>query len=230
MTCTEFNYTINGSILEKVDETKDLGVIMNYRLSFEPQESAVIAKAMRLVSFIRRTTVDFLSPHTILHLYKSLVIPTITNSSPVWSPYNQDSFTRLEAIQHKILRYMSCKISRPMSYLDHNFEPLMRNYKLLSLKTLFNYCDLVCAHKIIKSGITVGDLKILFSSRDLPYSLRYHRPLIEEFNDVNYLFYTPLHRLRRSYNGLAASIIGCDNLPLFKRLLLISLGSNNSNR
>ena len=114
-TCTEFNYTINGSILEKVDETKDLGVIMDYRLSFEPQESAVIVKAMRLVGFIRRTTVDFLSPHTLLHLYKSLVIPIITYCSPVWSPYTQDSFIRLEAIQHKILRYMSCKTSRPMS-------------------------------------------------------------------------------------------------------------------
>ena len=105
----------------------------------------------------------------------------------------------------------------------------MRNYKLLPLKTLFNYHDLVCAHKIIISECTVGDLKSLFSPRNLPYSLRYHRLLIEEFNDVNYLFYAPLHRLRRSYNGLAESIRGCDNLLLFKRLVLISLGSNNSN-
>ena len=105
----------------------------------------------------------------------------------------------------------------------------MYKYKLVSLKILFNYYDLVCAHKIIKSDITTEDLKLVFSFRDSPYSLRHPRPFIEEFNDVNYLFYAPIHRLRRFYNGLTESIRGCDDLPSFKRLVLMSLDSNNSN-
>jgi hypothetical protein len=46
----EFVYSINGTALKRVDEIKDLGVIIDGKMSFLPHIEAIISKSSRMLS------------------------------------------------------------------------------------------------------------------------------------------------------------------------------------
>jgi hypothetical protein len=55
----EFVYSFNWTALERVDEMKDLGVIMDGRMSFLPH---IFSKSSRMLVFIKRISRDFCYP------------------------------------------------------------------------------------------------------------------------------------------------------------------------
>jgi hypothetical protein len=83
----EFVYSINGTALERVDEIKDLGVIIDSRMSFLPHIEAIISKSSRMLDIIKRISSDFRDPYTHKTLYASLVRPNLEHAKCVWSPH-----------------------------------------------------------------------------------------------------------------------------------------------
>jgi hypothetical protein len=88
----EFVYLINGTAFKKADEIKDLGVIMDGKMSFLPHIEAIISESLRMLGFIKCISRDFCDPN--------LEQPTC-----VWSLYHSLSSERLERVQHNFIRY-----------------------------------------------------------------------------------------------------------------------------
>jgi hypothetical protein len=65
-----FVYQFNGTALERVNEIKDLGVIMD-GMSFLPHIEANISKSSRMLGFIMRISREFRDPYTHKNLYTS---------------------------------------------------------------------------------------------------------------------------------------------------------------
>jgi hypothetical protein len=101
----EFVYSINGTALERVDEIKDLGVIMDGKIAFLPHIEAIISKSSRMLGFIERISRDFRDPYTHKTLYTSLVRPNLEHATCVWSPNQSVHSERLERVQHNFIRY-----------------------------------------------------------------------------------------------------------------------------
>ena len=80
-----YSYKMNGVDITKVNEEKDLGVVIDCNLKFHGQCSAVINKANRLLGLIKRTFLT-LSEDMFLSLYKSLVRPILEYGNLVWGP------------------------------------------------------------------------------------------------------------------------------------------------
>jgi hypothetical protein len=78
------NMWINGTTNERVDEIKDLRVIMGGRMS-------------RILGFIKRIPREFHDPYTQKTLYTSLV--------SVWSPQQSVHSEWLKRVQHNFIRY-----------------------------------------------------------------------------------------------------------------------------
>jgi hypothetical protein len=97
---SEFVYSINGAALERVDEIKDLGVIMDEKMSFLPHIEAIISKLSRMLGFIERISRDFRDPYTHKTLYTSLVRPNFEYAACFWSPHQSVHSERLERVQH----------------------------------------------------------------------------------------------------------------------------------
>jgi hypothetical protein len=74
----------NGTTLERVDEIKDLGVIMDGRMSFLPHIEAIISKSSRMLGFIKRISRDFRDPYTHKTLYTSFVRLNLEHAACVW--------------------------------------------------------------------------------------------------------------------------------------------------
>jgi hypothetical protein len=54
MWLVRFVYSINGTALERVNEIKDFGVIIDERMSFLSHIEAIVSKSSRILGFIKR--------------------------------------------------------------------------------------------------------------------------------------------------------------------------------
>jgi hypothetical protein len=105
MRLIEFVYSIDGMALERVDEIKDLGVIMDGRISFLPHIEAIISKSSRMLGFIKIKR--FSLSYTHKTLYTSLLRPNLEHAACVWSPHHYQSVhsERLKRVKHNFIRY-----------------------------------------------------------------------------------------------------------------------------
>jgi hypothetical protein len=79
----EFVYSINRTALERVDEIKDLGVIMDGKMSFLLHIEAIIFKSSRMLGFIKRISRHSHYRYTHKTLYTSLVRPNLEHAECV---------------------------------------------------------------------------------------------------------------------------------------------------
>ena len=80
------SYTLEGTVLENVDNIKYLGVTITCDLRWNTHISNSCTKANRNLGFLRRTL--FSCPqHVIKAAYKEMVRPILEYGSSVWDPY-----------------------------------------------------------------------------------------------------------------------------------------------
>ena len=91
--------------LTDTETEKDLGVLIDNRLSFTDHVTAQVNKANRALGALR-ATYKYMDKYTFKHLYKSLIRPHVEYASPVWSvrtKYNQDLLERVQRRATKII-------------------------------------------------------------------------------------------------------------------------------
>ena len=80
------SYTLEGAVLENVDNIKYLGVTITNDLKRNTHISNVCTKANRTLDFFRRTI--FSCPKNVKEAaYKSMVRPILEYGSSAWDPY-----------------------------------------------------------------------------------------------------------------------------------------------
>lgn len=104
-TITEFNYHIGEVTLNRVKSIKDLGVMVDYKLTFNDHISYIVSKASKSLGFIFRVAKHFSDIHCLKSLYCSLVRSVLEYAAIVWAPFYQNSIQRIESIQRKFLRF-----------------------------------------------------------------------------------------------------------------------------
>ena len=73
-----YDYKLNNTNITRVDEIKDLGIILDTNLNYENHINYIVSKASKTVGFIYRFSTDFRNCQTLLTLYKTLVLPLFT--------------------------------------------------------------------------------------------------------------------------------------------------------
>ncbi|CAJ0963787.1 unnamed protein product [Ranitomeya imitator] len=89
------HYTLNGKPLGKSDREKDLGILVNDKLTWSSQCQAAAAKANRIMGCIKRC-LDTHDESIILPLYKSLVRPHMEYCVQFWAPVLRKDIMELE--------------------------------------------------------------------------------------------------------------------------------------
>ena len=95
-----FNYSINGHMLERVYQVKDLGIILDTKLTFRNHQYEINDKANRQLGFMLKIAKEFDDPLCRRSLYCSFVRSHLESSAVVWAPY---WVRRIENIQHKFI-------------------------------------------------------------------------------------------------------------------------------
>ena len=101
-------YAIDGHPLALVPSTKDLGVIVNNKLTWSSYISSVVAKANKNLGFLyRHFGFSFIGPNHRKSLYLSLVRSHLSYASEIWAPQSCiRDMKLLESVQRRATRFI----------------------------------------------------------------------------------------------------------------------------
>ena len=100
--CRAFDYQLCGQSLDHVFEERDLGVIIDSSLTFEPHIDQKINVANAFLGLVRRNF-RFLDQDTLIRLYIAFVRPHLEYCHAVWSPSRASLIRKIEAVQIRAL-------------------------------------------------------------------------------------------------------------------------------
>ena len=205
-------YSINGSVLEHVDQEKDLGVIIDSELKFEEHIYSKIKKANSIVGLINRSF-DFLSPEMLRTLFIAFVRPHLEYAQAVWCPRLIKHINAIENVQRRATRLVR-------GYRNHPYEERLKIMNLPSLKTRREIGDMVEIYK----HLNVYDKSATsqkFVLRNRPQR-KHNQELQKNFADdgmrgyqTNSLYYRGID----AWNGLGAKVVNAPSVSKFKEEL-----------
>ena len=99
------NTPLGVNELQKVNEEKEIVVVIDSSLKFELHVAEKINKANIIIGFIKRNF-NYLDKNTFLTLYKALVRPHLEYAQCSWSPYKKIILS-IENVQHRATKIIN---------------------------------------------------------------------------------------------------------------------------
>ena len=146
-------YGMAGQEMSQTTTERDLGVIVNSKLSAADQVKEARKKALRMLGAINRN-VSYKSPEVIVKLYCAYVRPHLEYCIQAWSPTYEKDCWLLERVQKR-----ATKMVNNLSNLE--YEERLRKLDMFSLKYRRFRGDLIEVFKFV-NGQHIGYLKNLF--------------------------------------------------------------------
>ncbi|CAM4576931.1 unnamed protein product [Lepidochelys olivacea] len=148
-----FSYKLGTHQLEVTEEEKDLGVLVNHRMTMSRQCDMAVKKANAVLGCIRRG-ISSRDKEMLVPLYKALVRPHLEYCVQFWSPmFKKDEF-KLEQVQGRATR-----MSRGMENLS--YERRLKELGLFSVTKRRLRGDMIATYKYIR-GINTREGEELF--------------------------------------------------------------------
>ena len=139
------SYTLEGTVLENVDNIKYLGVTITNHLKWNTHISNICTKAYRKLGFLRRTF--FFCPQDVKEAaYKGMVRPILEYGCSVWDPYTDKRQEELEKVQYRVARF----VTRNYVYETRSMTDILGQLEWESLKKRRKDNRLILLYKGLK--------------------------------------------------------------------------------
>lgn len=184
---------------------RDLGIILDSKLSFNDHYSTIINRASNMLSFIKRFCYSFHDPYTIKTLYVAYVRSILEYCSIVWSPYSSTHVERIESVQKQFLLYAL----RKLGWNEFPLPSYKARCMLINIETLSDrreYARLMFVNNIVSHRI---DSPELLSKLNFYAPLRHLRNrgiFLINYHRTNYTKFGPLNQMMATYNKYYDSI------------------------
>lgn len=167
----ECEILFDGQKLERVNEIKYLGILIDDQLSFKPFADYVVKKIAKKISFLRRIR-NKLTLDSSLLLFKVLVAPHYDFCSSILFLMNEQQLNQLQILQNRALRIV-LKARR-----DTHVTTMLNRTNMLSIKQRINYNVILLIYKAVNHLLPEYLSSQLRYVSDLqPYVLRNNRNL-----------------------------------------------------
>lgn len=192
-------YMLNGHRLQEVKSTKDLGVIIDNKLTFTQHIDSITLRAYRMLGFVIRSGKSFWNINTLIRLYLTLIRPILEYCSAIWSPHFDIHVNRIEKIQKKFLKYLSYKSTLSTDIVSDL-------YKINSLSSRRKATDLIFFYKVINGIIDSPETLESFGFICPRPGLRSSRLLNTIKTTRNYVYNGPGNRIAHVVNDHCSDI------------------------
>jgi len=147
------SYFLGGQNIPFVNETKDLGVLVDSCLSFSDHIRGVVGKAKQRIYLLFKCFVSR-DVSLLLKAYVSYVLPIFDYCSAIWSPYKLTDVDLLENVQRNFTK-------RLQGMQDLSYEERLSRCGLVSLELRRLRKDLAVCYQIV-NGLIAIDFKEFF--------------------------------------------------------------------
>ena len=98
-------YRINGTIVNKKSQTRDLGIIISEDMKFHNQVNSVCSRANKEIHRIRRCFITR-TPSFLSNMFKTYVRPHMEYAVEVWSPSYIGDIKQMERVQNRMTKLL----------------------------------------------------------------------------------------------------------------------------
>ena len=160
-------YKLDGHHLERCDQIRDLGVLLDAKLTFAPHVDATISKANRMLGMIIRSMQMPSCPrrvrfnHTaLLCAFNAHVRSVIDYGSVIWSGAAITHLARFERLQHRFLMWLASNTQDRCPSLE--YERLLSYFRTPSIKARLIQTDLLFLHSVFHQRLDCAQLTSMF--------------------------------------------------------------------
>ena len=160
------SYSIGNITLNRVSEMRDLGVILDSKLTFASHIDDVVGRAnralgtyLRSLQTSRARTGRRFEAAPLITAFNAHVRSVLEFGSIIWSGAAVTHTARLDRVQHKFLVWLAVNSNRPSDSLD--YAHLLRHFAVLTIKQRLVQHDLAFLHGVF--GGRVDSAEILSS-------------------------------------------------------------------
>ena len=147
-----FPYTMHAQQLQRVNNVRDLGVVINSKLNFGEHCSKILKSAYARQNLLFRI-LKFSDFEVFLHAYKVYIRPMIESATIIWNPYTVRDVQKVESLQRSFTFRVFRRFNMP--YMDYDRRCKVCNLESLSLRRM--KFDILYIYKIIH-GLVSSDL------------------------------------------------------------------------
>ncbi len=200
------HFYLHTKLLNSCTSCRDLGVIVDSRLSFVEHINSIVAKAHLRASQILRC---FLSrdPFILIKAFNVYVRPLVEYCSPVWSPTAIGSINKIESVQ----RWFTKRI-KGLSHLTYDERLSELNNERLELRHL--RADLLMCFKIVHNTVDLA-LKDFFTFNNLSITRGNSLKLNVPISRINARADFFAVRIISLWNNLSDDVVNSSNISIF---------------
>jgi hypothetical protein len=195
--------------LKAISEEKDIGVIIDDKLTFEKHMSAKINKANSIMGIIRRTYA-YLDEESFLLLYKALVRPHMEYANQVWSPHLKKHISAIENVQRRATKLIP-------GFRDIPYQDRLKRLKLPTLGYRRIRGDMIELFKIMTGKYDTNVTDFINANRTDTRGHQYKIYKVHTRLDIRK--YSFVHRNVNCWNNLPTKVVEAPSVSAFERRL-----------
>ena len=202
-------YTLNGEVIQDVNEEKDLGVYLTSDCKPSMQCTKAAATAMQSLRTIKRTF-KYVDKDSFAVLYKAYIRPHLEYSVQAWSPYFQKDIKCLEKVQRRATKMVPAVRRK-------QYDVSLKELKLFPLEVRRIRGDLIEVYKILHGldHLDAGKFFSLSSTSTRGHSLKLYKKSMCKGLQLRKYFFS--QRVIINWNKLPAHVVVAKNVNEFKK-------------
>ena len=212
----QITYNIGGTVLEHVDQIRDLGIIIDSKLTFAQHVDHAVKRANRALGLLMRSFQTGARPgkfrtSAVLTACFANVRSILEYGSVIWAGAAETHTARIDRVQHKFLMWLlSYTLSGYAPSLS--YENLLHHFRLPSLSSRRMQHDIIFIRNIFRLNFDCADLLASFALHIPTRSTRAYKLFNEPRARVNTIQSSLFCRLPRVANSFLNK---CNRVDVF---------------
>lgn len=198
----EFEYVLNNSVIERVNDFCDLGVNFDSKMMFNKHIEIIKGKASSRLGMIKRWSKEFHDPYVTKSLYVCLVRSILEYNSSVWCPSYQCHINSLESVQRQFLLFALRSLNWENRLLLPKYEHRLLLIDLNTLQHRRIIQNALFMFKMLKGELNCIELLSTVKIRCPRIILRNYRLIETVASSYNYIKFDPFNLIRIHFNDL----------------------------
>lgn len=207
-------------ILERKEEFRDLGILVDHRFNFVQHIEQIISSARQCWGCIKSKSRNTFMLSTQKLLYTSFVRSKLEFGSVIWDPYQQIYQDDIESVQKSFLIYLLETNNLPRT--TYRLSPYVERCALVKLDTLKkrrNDNNMLFAFDIFNNVMNDTRIATKFNRFRTDRILRFNRLLIVPTYLNDHLKYQPIVKMMNLVNEYCTLFDNISNKSAFKARL-----------